>query len=268
MARLRGFVLLVLLAIAWPARGDAPILLFSYEVLPSAQIDLPKAKAAPYAQKETLSRIVASGLVPDIFIAVGLDPARAITRVAPGGYRGQTNPSLQTTFATDMAAGERVAAALGYVLRQESVLVSDLADGDGNAYQVTIRFPRHTLTPAIAQEFFRRAALVDRGLGGGYAALDDAMIFLNLRGADGKPYSGLGDRLFRERLGIASQRFPDSRLTRSGAVAARLVENDWTTAPNGEDYARLAGDAQAALDLLRQRHTTTVRSAAKRYGWE
>ncbi|HMV32782.1 MAG TPA: hypothetical protein PKA50_11725, partial [Gemmatimonadales bacterium] len=46
-----------------------------------------------------------------------------------------------------------------------------------------------------------------------------------------------GDRLFRERLGIASQRFPDSRLTRSGAVAARLVENDWTTAPNGEDYA-------------------------------
>ncbi|MCC7046949.1 MAG: hypothetical protein IT562_09575 [Alphaproteobacteria bacterium] len=257
-----------ILALAASALAADPRLLLSYEALPSAQIDLPRAKTAAYEKKLPLARIVAGKLVPDIVAAVGLDPAKARTRVEPGGYALETNPSLQTQIALTPADGERLAAALGYVLRQEGVLLSDLHAADGNSYQVTIQFPRGKLTPALADEFFRRAAAIDRGLGGGFAALGDAMIFLNLRGADGKPYSGLADGPFRDRLGATSHLFPGSAVARSGKASARLVENDWKAAPNGEDYARIVDRAVAALDRLRARHTVMVRSQAKLQGWE
>jgi hypothetical protein len=266
LLRLLAFVLVV--ALAQAAAAADPTLLFSYEAIPSAQIDLPKARGAPYARKEFLAHIVAGKLVPDIVAAVGLDPAKARTRVTPGGYALETNPSLQTQISAKPDDGNRLAAALGYVLRQESVLVSDLRAADGDSYQVTIQFPRGKLTPALAHEFFRRAAEIDRGLGGGYAALGNTMIFVNLRGVDGKPFSGLADNLFLDRLTATSHLFPGSTVARSGRARARLVENDWKTAPNGEDYAKLLDRAIEALDRLRARHTVMVRSQAKLNGWE
>ncbi|MCC6469546.1 MAG: hypothetical protein IT563_14585 [Alphaproteobacteria bacterium] len=254
--------------VARSALAADPVLLLSYEAQPSAQLVLPKAKAAAYDKKLPLARIVAGKLAPEIVAAVGLDPARARTRVEPGGYALETNPSLQTRIALKPADGERLAAALGYVLRQESVLVSDLRDADGGAYQVTIQFPRGKLTPALADEFFRRAAEIDRGLGGGFAALEGSMIFLNLRGPDGRPYSGLADGPFRDRLAATSHLFPGSAVAHSGKASARLVENDWKSAPNGEDYAKIVDRAVEALDRLRARHTVMVRSQAKLQGWE
>jgi hypothetical protein len=266
--RLRLLAFVLALAIGRAALAADPVLLLSYEVLPSAQLVLPKAKAAPYDKKLPIARIVAGKLVPEIVAAAGFDAGRARTRVEPGGYALETNPSLQTQIALRAQDGERLAAALGYVLRQESVLVSDLKAADGNAFQVAIRFPRGKLTPDAAQDFFRRAAEIERGLGGGYSALHGEMIFINLRGADGRPYSGLGDPAFLAGLTAAAHVYPGVSVARSGRAAARLVENDWKAAPNGEDYARLVGRAVDALDRLRARHTVMVRSQARLQGWE
>lgn len=269
LRRVLVLVLVLVLVPAWQAATADTTLLLSYEALPSAQLDLPKAKAAPYADKLPLGRAVAAELVPAIVAAAGLDPAKAATRVGPGGYMLETNPSLQTRIAAKPEAGERLAAALGYVLRQEGVLVSDLHAADGDSYQVTIRFRPGTLTPARAHDFFRRAAEVERGLGGGYSALGDDLIFLNLRGGDGRPLSGLSDPAFLAGLAAAADRFPDARVLRSGKARARLVENDWKASPDGADYARMfAAGALAELDRLRVRHTALVRAQAKRQGWE
>jgi hypothetical protein len=265
---LKLFVHLLALALAWPASAADPVLLLSYEVLPSAQYVPPKAKDAPYDKKLPLSRMVAGKLVPEIVVAAGLDPAKARTRVEPGGYALETNPSLQTQLSAKPEAGERLAAALGYVLRQESVLVSDLRAADGDTYQVTIRFQPGKLTPTAAHAFFRRAAEIERGLGGGYSALGNDLIFINLRGGDGRPFSGLDDPAFLGGLTTTANLFPAAKIYRSGRARARLVENDWKAAPNGEDYARMVERAIEALDRLRARHTAMVRAQARLQGWE
>jgi len=265
MVRRRGLILGLLLgalAAIGPARAEPARFVVAYEAIPSADLALPAPRAAGYAAKERLARLVAVGLTPSVVAAVGLDPGRVFTRIAPGGYLGETAPALFSTLHAAPADADRLAAALGYVLRQDSVLVADL-DGDG-AYQVSIRFAYRALTPATAQAFFRRAMQVHPGLGGGYMALDDRMVFLNLRGPDGRPYSGLADWPFREMLGIAASRFDGARLGSSGQAAARLIANDWKRAPNGSEYAgRLAG-ATAALDALAARFEALLQSAAKR----
>ena len=241
-------------------------LLFSYEAMPSAQIVLPKAKDAPYAEKERLARAVAEELAPGIIDAAMLDPARARTEVAPGGDRSQTNPSLQTTLPASDAQARRLAAGLGYVLRQGSVLVSDCGDPGGAAAYGAIRFDRPP-SPDLAHRFFEHAARIEPGLGGGYSVTGGAMLFINLAGPDGKPYSGLGGDAFVAALRRAADSFPGAALAASGKCRAYLVENDWSKATNGEEFAAAFGGDTGALMLLRLRHTVMVETLAGRFGW-
>lgn len=259
-----GLLLALLLACGPAAAQNA--LLFSYEAMPSAQIALPKAKTAPYADRERLARAAADELVPAIIDAMKLDPARAKTEVAPGGYLRETNPSLQTTLSLGHADARRLAAALGYVLRQGSVLVSDCADPAGTAGYAAIRFDR-AIDADLAHKFFLHAAGVEKGLGGGYSVTGGRMLFINLAGADGKPFSGLPDTAFLAGLRRAAETFPGAALAGSGKCRAYLVANDWSKATNGEEYATELGAGGGGLMLLRLKHTTMVESHASRYGW-
>ncbi len=234
--------------------------LLAYETVLSTDVAPPAA--ASYAEREQTARIVATRITPAVFAAIGLDATRSQTRVAPGGYLGATNPAILTSLPATPAQAQRLAAALGFVLRQDSVLIADF-DG-GGTYHVNIDFPYRSLTPPIAQAFFQRAMLVHTGLGGGYFTLDDRMVFLNLRGADGKPYSGLSDWPFLERLRIAVDRFPGARIGDSGQIATRLVANNWKTAVNGQDYARTLDDVLPPLVALWERHDAILRAAEKR----
>lgn len=268
--RMRGWnALLGLLLVVVATAADAqPVQLLSFEAIPVAQIALPKAKDAPYAQKEDVARTVADQLVPAILRAAGIDSGAARTQVFPGGYLMRTDPALQTRVAATEAVAGRLAAALGYVLRQGSVLVSDLAARDGDQLQVTLRFPARSLTSERAQAFFAKAAQLDKGLGGGYSALGDAMVFINLRGADGKPMSGLDDDRFLALMKQACEGFQDCAADGSGKIRSKLVANDWKTAPNGETYAKALSDVLPELERLRQRHTAMIDDAATKNGWK
>lgn len=235
--------------------------LLAYEAGLSSDV-APPPPGQSYADRETTARIVAQRITPAVFAALGLDARRSFTRVSPGGYLGQTNPSILTTLPTTAAHAERLAAAVGLVLRQDSVLVVDF-DGEG-AFHVNVEFGYRSLTPQVAQAFFQRAMLVDTGLGGGFFSIDDRMVFLNLRGADGKPYSRLSDWPFLERLKIAVERFPGARIGDRGQVGAKLVANNWKTAVNGEDYGRTIDDTLPALVALWERHDAILRAAEKR----
>jgi hypothetical protein len=255
------WLLAIMLLLPIGAQAQERRFLLAYEVVLSTDVAPPPADQS-YADRETTARIVAQRITPAVFAALGLDAQRNFTRVAPGGYLGQTNPSILTTLQTTPDRAERLAAAVGLVLRQDSVLVVDF-DGEG-AYHVNVDFGHRSLTPQVAHAFFQRAMLVHTGLGGGYFTLDDRMVFLNLRGSDGKPYSGLSDWPFLERLRIAVARFPGAKIGDSGQVGARLVANNWKTAVNGQDYARLLDDVLPALVALWERHDAILRAAEKR----
>lgn len=269
---LRAFWLVLLLLPALSARAADPVLLFSYEVT-SAQFGFAKLREASYADRAAVTADALAAIVPDVIAAVGLDPARVETRMTPGGYLGRTNASLQSRAALDGARADRLAAALGFVFRQSSVLISDLADRTGGTGFATLRFPRDTLDASLAHRFFTHAAGVHQGLGGGYTAFGDDMIFLNLRDETGKPYSGLDDRAFAAGLGRAAADFPGARprIAARGSAAARLIGNSWRQMPDGAGYVQVLGgpgpSVLPALRGLQDRHTALMNRAANRYLW-
>ena len=223
-------LLLFLLVLPAPraARAADPTLLFSYEVTSAVGLDLPKLPQATYAERATFAGQVLDRLVPDVVRAVGLDPKRVKTEITPGGYLLKTNASLQSKTALGDAPADRFAAALGYVFRQSSVLVSDLADAKGGTGYVIVSMPKGTMNASLAQAFFAHAAEVDAGLGGGYTAFDDEMIFLNVRDRDGKPYSKLEDDVFEAAMRRAAASFDlvKAEVKDVGQARARFVGNN------------------------------------------
>jgi hypothetical protein len=270
---LRALLAALLALAALPLAAAERTLLFSYEAT-SSQLGLTRLRDAPYADRAAFTAKAAKELLPEIFRAVGLDPAKVKTEMTPGGYLLRTNASLQSRIAIDQARADRVAAALGYVFRQSSVLVSDLWDTKGGTGTAMVRFAPGSLTPGLAHAFFEHAAQVHKGLGGGYTAFGNDMIFLNVRDDAGKPYSGLDDRAFFAQLGQAAARFKGGKaqLASTGQARARFVGNSWRQKPNGEDYVALLGGAGSAeiirLDRLKDRHTALILHAADHYGWK
>ncbi|MSP49718.1 MAG: hypothetical protein EXQ95_10380 [Alphaproteobacteria bacterium] len=266
------FALLIGLAFQPAQAADHP-LLFSFEAA-SSQLGLTRMREAQYADRAAFTVKVKDELLADIFRTVGVDPAKVRTEMTPGGYLLRTNSSLQSRAVVDWRQADRVAAALGYVFRQSSVLVSDLADAKGGTGLAVVRFPRGTLTAAMAHGFFEHAAKVHKGLGGGYTAFGDEMIFLNVRDDAGKPYSELDDKAFAGGLREAAKTFKDgrARLVRVGQAKARFVGNSWRQKPNGEDYVALLGGAAdpavVRLKPIQDRHTAMIMDAAERWGWK
>jgi len=245
-------------------------LLFSYEAT-SGQLGLSKLRDGSYADRAAFTAKVQGELLPDVLRAAGVDPAKVRTELTPGGYLLRTNASLQSRIWLDDALANRVAATLGYVFRQSSVLVSDLGDARGGTGLVVVGFPRGTLTASLAHRFFEHAADIHKGLGGGYTAFGDQMIFLNVRDDAGKPYSELSDRDFERGLRPAAMSFKGAKaaVAKVGQAKAWFVGNSWSRKPNGEDYAAILGEAPTArLKPLQDRHAAMIMEAAERWGWK
>jgi hypothetical protein len=254
---------------AWGAAAQEADVLLSYEAIPSVQVPL-NLDAATWDQREAVTRAALETIAPKVFAAVGVDPAAVETDLTPGGYLLKTNASLQARAPVDPATATRLAAALGYVFRQWSVLVTTFDAAEGGTAYVSVGFPEGALTAELAQAFFEAAAAVDQGLGGGYTAFGDDMLFLNVRDGEGQPYSGLDDIAFAARLGQAAGAFGQgARVVDAGRAEARFVENDWEAASDGEDYAAtLAAPALVEkLDALRGEHTALVERMGAGFGW-
>lgn len=272
-----ALALLLVLACSTDAPGPEPVedrfadqFLISHEAVPSAQgdrwgnIDF---SMTSYSDRAALTSDVHQQLHPQIIDAINFDCATPETQETPGGYLLVTNPSLQSAVsATDCTQDEveRLAAALGYVYRQWDVLITDFSASEGGTGYATVAFPEGSLTPELAQDFFVFAASINGGLGGGYTAFDDAMLFLNLRDTvDGSPYSGLEDAEFIAALETAADEFAQADVVvesaAEGELEALFVSNDWASSPEGEDFAAMLDDAELViLDELRVAHDQLV----------
>lgn len=156
-----------------------------------------------------------------------------------------------TAFEAGEEASARLyAAAIGYVLRQEGVLVF-ADDPRGDSLAVTLRFSDGAPSPALAQRFFRHAANVAWGLGGGYSSLGEELVLINLRDSDGTPYSGLTDARFAAALQRAAETFAipvQSRGTKQ--VHTDLIGGAWGKDAGAGFAASLASLPPAPLARL------------------
>ena len=176
----------------------------------------------------------------------------------PGGYGDEVNPAIHSNLQTTEAEARRLAAALGYVFRQYAVLVYDLAAEQSELRQVSARFPRGAVTPALAERFFGLARQQLKSDKLGFSATRSRMIFINLN-------TGIADGAFAAGLARAAAEWPEAgiKIEPLKPVRAVLVENDWDKAKGGEEYVRQLGSASerlaTALAVLQRRHDGRVR---------
>ena len=204
---------------------------------------------AVYTRQAAQTAAIISELGPPLLGTVGLDPNSFDAEVVAGGYRGRMSPSAVMDIDADAAAAGRVASACGIVFDQQSVL--EWRDADTGP-EVAVEVAFQSLTPTLAEFFFRTAIGVNRGLAGGFTARDNALLFINLRGADGRPSSGLDDGAFEAALRTAAKVF-GATITgvRPLHVEAHLIAAD--------GYAAAVGSAALPeLDRLRARRAALV----------
>ena len=230
----------------------------SFEVLSSHHPQPPAGRKATYAEKDALTRAVLAEIVPHVWTAVGATAARARSRVQAGGYGDTVNPAIHSNLQTHEIEARRLAAALGYVFRQYAVIMYDLAAEESEHRQVSVRFPRGSLTPALATRFFGLAREQLKSDKLGFSGTRSRMIFINLG-------TGIPDAAFAEGLAKAAAAWPEPvlKVEAPKPVRAFLIENDWDKAMAGEDYVRQlgpdAGRLAAALAQLQRRHDGRVR---------
>lgn len=235
---LAGFIAAAVAVAALPA--------YAAEWLLSFETVSGDGEPALYNERATTTTLLISELGPAVLAAAGLDAAAFDAEIVPGGYQLKTNPSVLLLLDGDAAAADRAAAAFGYVFDQSSVLV--WREAEAGSLVAIVRLPG--VTPNLADHFFRHAASVHPGLGGGFTARGNRLMFINLRGSDGQPFSGLSDADFAAAMTRAAGAFGGLASVSTARVEAKLVER--------EGYAALIGGAAATLDRLRARRAELI----------
>jgi len=197
--------------------------------------------SVPFAGRAETTAVLISELGPSVLAAAGLDPGGFDAEIVPGGYEGKVNPAVLLALEGSEDEARRAAAAFGHVFEQSSVLVWREAPAGSLVAAVTLP----SVTPNLAEHFFRLAGAIERGLSGGFTARGNQLLFINLRGRDGRPLSGLEDEAFVAALERAAGVFGGIASVSTARVAATLVEQ--------ADYAGLIGAAGPTLDRLKAR---------------
>lgn len=182
-----------------------------------------------------------SELGPPGLAAVGIDSGQFDAEIVPGGYMAKINPAVLLTLDGSEDQARRAAAGFGHIFEQSAVLI--WRDASQGSLVVAVSLP--AVTPTLADHFFRLAAAVEPGLAGGFTARGNQLLFINLRGGDGKPFSGLEDEAFAAALQRAADRFGGIASVSTARATAALVER--------KDYPALVGDRLATLDRLKAR---------------
>ena len=245
----------------------------SVEALPSttARPDLDRT-AMDYGELQALADDVMTEVAPDIIQALGWADQGVELSLSPGGYLGETTPAMQIRISCSDADASRFAAAFGLVLVADSALVMDWTDGAGDTAWASVRFLDGPPEGALADAFFDWAIATEPALEGGYTGFGETITFLNLRGADGLPYSALEDQEFVDAVERAASTWTEGGVVfeASGLTQAWRVENDWSAAPSGETYADALGEdpaLSAALQASAEEAEDLVNAAAEDGGW-
>lgn len=264
MMPLRTLLFTLLLALAAPLASAQTYV--AYQAIPGTDTGWPDIARLDYAARERLSEAAQRDILPGVVKALGLQALE--TQIVPGGYMLKTDPSFVTSFPPgEDEAALRFAAALGYVLRQDSMLVFAVDEPRGDSLTMRVAFEQ-CVTPELAQRFFLRAAAIDKGLGGGFTAFGCEMLFINLRDDKGQPYSGLDDAAFTAALGRASSGFsPPARIAGTFRTRTVLIGEGWPGNKGGALYIERLGslpvETIAPLDLLSYRFGDLLRASVR-----
>jgi hypothetical protein len=230
----------------------------AFEVLSSQHAQPAEGRKASYGEKDALTRAVLAEIVPHVWTTLGAVAARVRSRVQAGGYGNEVNPSIHSVVQTTEAEARRLSAALGFVFRQDAVLMYDLAAETGDLKQVTVRFARRSMTPAIATRYFELARRELKSDKLGFSTTLSRMIFINLN-------TGIADDALAAGLTRAAAAWPEMniKVEPPKALRALLIENDWGKEKAGESYVRQLGAngerLATALALLQRRHDGRVK---------
>jgi len=215
-----------------------------FEVAPSKSVPQTEAwHKQDFAARQAATRRIVDKTLPDILKAAGIDPSFVDSiEHTIGGFMLETNPSVRIGLKATTDQVDRLARIIGLAYRQDSVLVTRLGDDAGpNATTdfVRLEFPKGHINGETADAFFQHAASVDEALGGGFAAKDDSLVFLNVRGEDG-PYSNKSPDEFYDLVRRAAESYDGAdhiEVGRPDELAdVTFVDNDWKEHPNGESY--------------------------------
>jgi hypothetical protein len=248
------------IALAAAGRAEAPrTWRLAFEVVSSEHA--PPGRKATYEEKERLTRAALAEIVPHVWQQLGSAPARARSRVRSGGYKDEINPAIQANVVIREDEARRLAAALGYVFRQWAVLMYDLDAEPATHRYVSVRFPRGTLGVEMIDRYFARARAQLASDKLGFSATGTRLLFINLG-------TGIADDAFSAGLTRAAADLAEAgiKVEPMKPVRAFLIENDWAKSKEGEDFAKLLGDAPgaiAALGRLRARYDGRVRRWAQ-----
>ena len=245
------------------------ILLWTASAAAQHYVAWPDVERLDYAARERLSEQVAAAILPGVLRAIGVPESQVRTEIVPGGYKLKTDPSFVTRFRPDRQDQALLfAAAIGYVLRQDSVLIFAVDEGRGDSLTVRVRLREACLMPSTAHRFFLRAAEVAQGLGGGYTAFGCEMLFINLRDAHGMAYSGMDDGRFEQALRRAAADFtPLAEIVGHFRTQTILVGSDWPASGGGRLYlekmSTVPTEAMSELDLLSYRFADMLRQIVR-----
>jgi uncharacterized protein (UPF0297 family) len=262
--------LIVVAALVWGSAASAQNFIYvAYQAIPGTRTGWPDIARLDYNARQRLSEDVQRRILPDVIRALGMQTMALETQIVPGGYMLKTDPSFVTRFPpAEEEAALRFAAALGYVLRQDSMLVFAVDATAGQSRTVRVRFAGECLTPQTAQLFFEQAARTNKGLGGGYTAFGCEMLFINLRDDKNAPYSGLNDTQFAAVLERAAIGFaPPASVIGEFRTRTVLIGSDWPGNNAGKLYidrlTALPVEAVAPLDLMSYRFGDMLRQAVR-----
>jgi hypothetical protein len=264
---LRTLLLALLVALTAPL-ASAQVYV-AYQAIPGTNTGWPDIARLDYTARQALSEQVRREILPAVAQALDLQGLPLETQIVPGGYRLKTDPSFVTRFPQgEEAKALQFAAALGYVLRQDSMLVFAIDEQGGDSLTVRVAIDGECLSPQIAHRFFVQAARVEKGLGGGFTAFGCEMLFINLRDGRGVPFSGLNDDAFAAALVKAAAQFiPSSSIAGSFRTRTVLIGEGWPGSKGGALYterlASLPVEAIAPLDLLSYRFGDWLRQAVR-----
>jgi hypothetical protein len=197
--------------------------------------------SVPFAMRAETTAVLISELGPPGLQAVGIDPGAFDAEIVPGGYEGKVNPAVLLTLDGDEEQAKRAAAAFGHIFQQSAVLI--WRESAAGTLVAAVTLP--SVTPNLAEHFFRVAGAVERGLSGGFTARGNQLLFINLRGGDGKPLGGLEDEAFVVALERTAAVFGGIATVSTARATAMLVER--------ADYPALIGAALPTLERLKSR---------------
>ncbi|ADM10365.1 hypothetical protein PB2503_11599 [Parvularcula bermudensis HTCC2503] len=203
---------------------------------------------------------VAAGILSTVAPALSVD-----IRPVWGGYRGHTGPSLAAHFPpTDKA--NRLAAALGYVFFQDSVLVQCPTDD-------AIETPAYWIEEGEESDLLNQTTLkslygmmigeADGDLHLGFTYYPQADRFLVLALSDRPDYErGVVTALDRQLRQFSEGRADITLL--KGTKSVRFLANDWRVDPKGKHYAEtyLSDDLVARLSVFRAQYLSALDALA------